>query len=105
MSCLTDAERDADWADDSGTDGSPAGVAKQEAEATSFGEECSASSTEPRCSPTFILRAVLGEQKLTYLGYSYGTHIGYAYTEAYPDKVRATVPVVAGEPKPELPTK
>ena len=37
------------------------------------------------------LRAALGDEKLTYLGYSYGTAIGAAYAEAYPDKVRAMI--------------
>lgn len=37
------------------------------------------------------LRAALGDEKLTYLGYSYGTEIGAAYAEAYPDKVRAMI--------------
>ena len=36
------------------------------------------------------LRAALGE-KLTYLGYSYGTSIGAAYLEAHPGNVRAMV--------------
>ena len=35
------------------------------------------------------IRAGLGDEKLTYLGYSYGTRIGALYAEAYPDKVRA----------------
>ena len=34
------------------------------------------------------IRASLGDDKLTYLGYSYGTRIGALYAEAYPDKVR-----------------
>ena len=37
------------------------------------------------------LREALGEEKLNYLGYSYGTFIGAAYAEAYPDKVRAMI--------------
>jgi pimeloyl-ACP methyl ester carboxylesterase len=37
------------------------------------------------------LRAALGDDKLTYLGYSYGTRIGAGYAESYPDKVRAMV--------------
>ncbi len=37
------------------------------------------------------IRAGLGDDKLTYLGYSYGTRIGALYAEAYPDKVRAMV--------------
>lgn len=38
-----------------------------------------------------ILRAALGDQKLTYLGYSYGTGLGTAYAEAFPQNVRAMV--------------
>lgn len=37
------------------------------------------------------LRAKLGDDKLTYLGYSYGTLLGAEYASAYPDKVRALV--------------
>jgi len=38
-----------------------------------------------------VLRAALGDQKLTYLGFSYGTRIGYTYAEAFPNNVRALV--------------
>ncbi|MBJ7338932.1 MAG: alpha/beta hydrolase [Mycolicibacterium sp.] len=38
-----------------------------------------------------VLRAALGDDKLTYLGYSYGTLIGSAYAEAHPDRVRAMI--------------
>jgi pimeloyl-ACP methyl ester carboxylesterase len=37
------------------------------------------------------IRVSLGDDKLTYLGYSYGTRIGALYAEAYPDKVRAMI--------------
>ena len=37
------------------------------------------------------LRAAVGDDKINYLGYSYGTRIGAAYAEAYPDKVRAMI--------------
>ena len=37
------------------------------------------------------LRVALGDEKLTYLGYSYGTLIGAPYAEAFPDKVRAMI--------------
>ena len=37
------------------------------------------------------LRAGLGEQTLSYLGYSYGTAIGAAYAEAFPTRIRALV--------------
>ncbi len=49
------------------------------------------------------LRAALGDAKLTYLGYSYGTQIGSAYAEAYPDKVRAMVLDGAIDPAQNLP--
>jgi pimeloyl-ACP methyl ester carboxylesterase len=34
-----------------------------------------------------VLRAVLGDEKLHYLGYSYGTFIGARYADMFPDKV------------------
>jgi pimeloyl-ACP methyl ester carboxylesterase len=37
------------------------------------------------------LRASLGDAKLTYLGYSYGTSIGAQYLDRYPTRVRAMV--------------
>jgi len=37
------------------------------------------------------VRKALGEDRLTYLGYSYGTAIGQVYADMYPDRVRAFV--------------
>jgi pimeloyl-ACP methyl ester carboxylesterase len=37
------------------------------------------------------VRQALGEDKLTYVGYSYGTEIGQVYADMYPDHVRAFV--------------
>ena len=37
------------------------------------------------------IRAALGDEKLTYLGYSYGTRIGAAYAEAFPQNIRAMI--------------
>jgi pimeloyl-ACP methyl ester carboxylesterase len=34
-----------------------------------------------------VLRAVLGDETLTYLGYSYGTYLGAVYAELFPEKV------------------
>ncbi len=36
-----------------------------------------------------VLRAVLGDAKLTYAGFSYGTEIGWEYAEQFPSNVRA----------------
>ncbi len=38
-----------------------------------------------------LLRAALGDEQLTYIGYSYGTQLGTAYAELFPDRVRALV--------------
>jgi pimeloyl-ACP methyl ester carboxylesterase len=38
-----------------------------------------------------VLRAALGDEKLTYLGFSYGTAIGTAYAEQFPENVRALI--------------
>jgi pimeloyl-ACP methyl ester carboxylesterase len=38
-----------------------------------------------------LLRAALGDQKLTYVGFSYGTELGAAYLNLFPDHVRALV--------------
>ncbi len=102
VDCLTDAERDADRADDGETDGSPQGVAEQEAEARDFiagcvrhtehGERMLAHlGTREVAKDLDILRAALGDVQLSYLGYSYGTRIGYTYAEAFPARVRAMV--------------
>lgn len=37
------------------------------------------------------LRQALGDEQLTYLGYSYGTRLGTQYARTYPDRVRAMV--------------
>jgi pimeloyl-ACP methyl ester carboxylesterase len=37
------------------------------------------------------VRVAVGDEQLTYLGFSYGTTIGAAYLERYPDRVRAMV--------------
>lgn len=38
-----------------------------------------------------VIRAVLGDKKLTYFGASYGTRLGSTYAELFPDRVRAMV--------------
>ena len=36
-----------------------------------------------------LLRQAVGDAQMTYLGYSYGTHIGEVYANLFPDQVRA----------------
>ncbi|KJY33045.1 alpha/beta hydrolase [Streptomyces sp. NRRL S-495] len=38
-----------------------------------------------------VLRAALGDEKLSYLGWSYGTYLGTVYGELFPHRVRALV--------------
>ncbi|MEA5452565.1 alpha/beta hydrolase [Leptolyngbya sp. CCNP1308] len=38
-----------------------------------------------------VLRAVLGDEKLTFVGHSYGTRLGAIYAETFPQNVRALV--------------
>ncbi|MDX6428674.1 MAG: hypothetical protein QOE54_1040 [Streptosporangiaceae bacterium] len=46
-----------------------------------------------------ILRAVLGDQKLTYYGASYGTYLGAFYADQFPRNIRAMVLDGAVDPK------
>jgi pimeloyl-ACP methyl ester carboxylesterase len=36
-----------------------------------------------------LLRQAVGDKQLTYLGFSYGTHVGEVYANLFPDRVRA----------------
>ena len=38
-----------------------------------------------------LIRQALGDEKLSYLGFSYGTLIGSHYADRYPDRIRAMV--------------
>src|SRR5438046_10093295 len=37
------------------------------------------------------IRQAVGDKKLTYVGYSYGTYLGTLYAKLFPNKVRALV--------------
>lgn len=49
-----------------------------------------------------LLRAALGDDQLTYLGFSYGTRLGATYAELFPERVRALVLDGAVKPSPDL---
>ena len=97
--CNSDADNDRLRADPQ-VDYSPEGVQRIENETKAFIQRC-----VDKMGPEFLanvgtqsvakdldaLRAAVGDDKLNYLGYSYGTRIGAAYAEAYPDKVRAMI--------------
>ncbi|MFL6144953.1 MAG: alpha/beta hydrolase [Labedaea sp.] len=102
VKCLSDAERDAERADDDELDTSPAGVAKVESDEKDYAAKCTQRTgkgatmlanigTRDVVRDLDVLRSALGDQKLTYLGYSYGTRIGSTYAETFPQNVRALV--------------
>jgi pimeloyl-ACP methyl ester carboxylesterase len=100
VDCLTDAEWVAERAD-LDVDPSPAGVAQTEAENRQYAGRCAQRSggdgvlanigTRDAARDMDVLRAALGDPKLTFLGYSYGTFLGTLYAEQFPRNVRAMV--------------
>ena len=77
-----------------GTPGSPSWIAAAEQENGAFGQSCLEHTglllqyvdTNSAARDLDLLRAVLGDRKLNYLGYSYGTLLGATYAELYPKK-------------------
>ncbi len=98
VSCGSTAEIDAYFALDPSPD-TPAGLAAYEAGSAALAMGCQRESGAllPEVSTVDVaadlerLRAALGDERLTYLGYSYGTAIGAAYLDAYPTRVRTMV--------------
>ncbi|MBC3192822.1 alpha/beta fold hydrolase [Pseudonocardia sp. C8] len=99
IDCLSDAEWDAERAD-ADHDTSPAGVARAEDRSRREAANCVRRSgadvlahagTREVARDLDILRAALGDRRLTYLGFSYGTRIGAEYAERFPGNVRAMV--------------
>ncbi len=97
--CNSDADNDRQRADPQ-VDYSPEGVEHIESLTKEFIQRCidkmgndflANVGTQSVAKDLDALRAALGDDKLNYLGYSYGTRIGAAYAEAYPDKVRAMI--------------
>lgn len=60
-------------------------------------------STENAARDMDVLRAVLGDTALNYLGYSWGTALGTAYAELYPERVGRMV--LDGALDPTVPTE
>jgi pimeloyl-ACP methyl ester carboxylesterase len=94
IDCVSDSELDAFL----GMDPTPDDAAEREEFADSsaeFGRACEANagpllghvSTVDAARDVDILRAALGEERLTYLGKSYGTYLGTVYAEQFPDRV------------------
>ena len=59
-------------------------------------------STDAVAQDLDVIRQALGDKKLTYLGFSYGTLIGSSYAERFPDRIRAMVLDGAIDPSLDL---
>jgi pimeloyl-ACP methyl ester carboxylesterase len=99
LRCRTDAEFDA-WRREPMVDYSPAGVAHIEALYRDLAQKCAdrmgtdflaSMGTREAAHDMETIRRVLGDEKINYLGFSYGTEIGTAYVSQYGDHVRAMV--------------
>ena len=96
--CLSDAELDRFFAT-SDTPGNTAQRAVVVSESKLFARGCEKQSgavlpyvgTANAARDMDVLRAVLGDAKLTYLGKSYGTYLGTWYAQLFPSHVRALV--------------
>ncbi|WP_028922618.1 alpha/beta fold hydrolase [Pseudonocardia acaciae] len=106
IQCLTPEENAAMRPDDIETDWTPAGVDATERNNRDYVAKCIQRTgtqllgrlgTRETARDLDLIRAVLGDPKLTYVGYSYGTRLGAAYAQAFPDRVRAMV-LDSGEP-------
>ncbi|MGH3648813.1 MAG: alpha/beta hydrolase, partial [Micromonosporaceae bacterium] len=56
-----------------------------------YGETLKFFSTEQAARDIDAIRQAVGDEKLTYLGYSYGTLLGAVYAKLFPDRIRAMV--------------
>jgi pimeloyl-ACP methyl ester carboxylesterase len=109
LACLTGPELDTYL----GTDempGTAAELAPIVAQAKLYAHRCEQNSrallphvgTENAARDMDVLRAVLGQSRLTYLGKSYGTYLGTWYAQLFPHRVRALV--LDGAVDPETPS-
>ncbi|HEX4222850.1 MAG TPA: alpha/beta hydrolase, partial [Pseudonocardiaceae bacterium] len=100
--CLSGAQTDAQRASDLDDDSSPAGVVKYQQQQRSYASACVTNTPDGKAMlanvgtvsasrDLDILRSVLGDKQLTYLGYSYGTLLGTTYAEQFPKNVRAMI--------------
>lgn len=67
-----------------------------------YGEQLALFSTEQAARDMDAVRAAVGDEKLTYLGYSYGTLLGATYAQLFPAKVRALVLDGAVDPRKDF---
>lgn len=94
VDCLSDAELD-DYLAEDPTPDTPDEVKAYKAAVLSYGDACLANTgallghvtTIEAARDMDVLRSALGEEKLSYLGASYGTKLGATYAELFPEQV------------------
>ncbi len=104
--CLTDQQKDAYAAFDAVP--TPAEIPTLEDLNKQFGASCKAKygdelshfGTVDAARDMDRIREAVGDDKLTYLGFSYGTRLGSVYAQLFPDKVRALALDGAVDPDP-----
>ena len=99
LRCRTNAERDA-WRREPMVDYSQAGVAQIEQLNQTLAQLCldrmgkpflAGVGTASAAKDMDAVRIALGEDQINYLGYSYGTELGTAYVQRFPERVRTMV--------------
>ena len=95
--CFTDSEIDANYAADGKPD-SAAELNEAIAETKKYAEKClkqndhlTSFSTANAARDMDVLREALGDEKLNYMGKSYGTFMGSLYAQLFPDKIGRVV--------------
>ncbi|MGQ0465306.1 MAG: alpha/beta hydrolase [Sporichthyaceae bacterium] len=94
VDCLTDRQLDRALSADPTPDDA-ADIADVEAQAKALAEGCAAKTgslighvdTESVARDIDVLRALFGDDRLNWLGYSYGTYIGATYARLFPSRV------------------
>lgn len=100
--CLSGPQQDSQRASDLDDQTTPAGVAAFEQQQKEYANACAQNTrygkqmlanvgTRDVARDLDVMRSVLGDPKLTYLGYSYGTLLGSTYAEDFPKNVRAMI--------------
>ncbi|GAA3536872.1 proteinase [Aeromicrobium flavum] len=98
LECLSDDRFDA-FIDTDPDPADDAGIAALTRSVQEMGEACRENSgalaahvsTEEAARDHDVVRAVLGQDKMTWFGFSYGTQLGATYAELFPDKVERMV--------------
>lgn len=105
--CLTDAERDRNNTQQLPDPADPDALEQTRTTMEEYGQKCQAQAgdllgrvdTLSVVRDMDVLRAVLGEEQLDYLGFSYGTYLGATYAETYPKRVGRMVLDAAISPR------